>query len=172
VTCTPIGDSPYACNGYRLPTEAEWEYAARAGDPRATYNGDLDVKTCFAPDWPSSVLDPIAWFDANSSYSDGGRRTHEVAGKRPNAWGLYDMLGNVWEWCHDWYGDYPTTPGAVENPVGPGEGPYRVLRGVSFNYDNGYIRAAIRDPGYRTSGDGSYIVRSYVVGFRPVRSLP
>ncbi len=107
---------------YRLPTEAEWEYAARAGKTGARY-GELDA---------------IAWYEGNSEY-----KTHAVKQKAANAWGLYDITGNVWEWCGDWYGNYPT--GSVTNPMGPSSGFSRVSRGGSWNYDAGYARSAFRD---------------------------
>jgi formylglycine-generating enzyme required for sulfatase activity len=156
VTCSPAAAyaSPYDCPGYRLPTEAEWEYAARAGTTTATYNGDLDVTDCSS----STVLDPIAWYCGNS-----GGETHEVGTLDANAWGLYDMLGNVWEWCHDWYDDYPS--GSVTDPWGSGAGSYRVIRGGSWYSDAGGTRAAGRNgvtPGVRNSD----------IGFRPVRSSP
>ena len=105
----------------RLPTEAEWEYAARAGSTGARY-GDLDS---------------VAWYKGNS-----GKSTHTVGKKKPNAWGLYDMLGNVWEWCHDWKGDYPS--GAVKDPTGPQAGLYRVSRGGSWCRYARDVRAASR----------------------------
>ncbi len=106
---------------YRLPTEAEWEYGARAGTPGAHYG----------------KLDGIAWYRANR-----GRRTHRVGQKRPNAWGLYDMLGNVWEWTGDWYGEYPS--GSATDPGGPESGSYRVNRGGGWSDDAGNVRSAIR----------------------------
>ena len=156
VSCTPSTSysTPYDCPGYRLPTEAEWEYAARAGTTGGTYNGTSTLTDCTMP---NTVVDPIAWFCGNSSST-----THEVGGKTANAWGLYDMLGNVWEWCHDWYGTYP---GTVTDPWGPGTGSYRVPRGGSCYSLAGGARAAIRytyDPGLRY-GD---------LGFRLARSLP
>ena len=116
---------------YRLPTEAEWEYAARAGTTTATYAGELEIKG-FAN---APVLDPIAWYRGNSSegytgkgmdtsawqekqYPGGTAGPRTVATKRPNAWGLYDMLGNVWEWCGDWY-SYKLPGGSVRDPTGP-----------------------------------------------------
>ncbi len=98
---------------YRLPTEAEWEYACRAGSTTRFGFGDSD-----------SQLGSYAWFDGNSN-----RTTHPVGGKLPNAWGLYDMHGNVYEWCSDWFGEYPTS--SVTDPVGSPRGAGRVLRGGS-----------------------------------------
>ena len=105
---------------YRLPTEAEWEYAARAGTTTGTYAGDIAN-----PFGNNPVLNGIAWYAENS-----GGRTHPVGQKAPNGFGLYDMLGNVWEWVGDWYGDYPGR--AVTDPVGPASGSERVLRGGSW----------------------------------------
>jgi formylglycine-generating enzyme required for sulfatase activity len=105
----------------RLPTEAEWEYAARAGDQRSRY-GDIDA---------------IAWYEKNS-----GNKTHEVAQKLPNAWGLYDMLGNVSEWTADWYAD--KLPMATADPSGPASGQYRALRGGSWVYGSTGVRVSLR----------------------------
>lgn len=153
---------------YRLPTEAEWEYASRAGTTTATYAGDIDIKG--ARNAP--VLDAIAWYAGNSSvgYSGKGWDTTDWEGKqypggdagpravgtrRPNAWGLYDMLGNVNEWCRDWFGQLPG--GTVSAPRGPTTGVLRVIRGGSwFNNARG-ARAANRDwskPGRRFYGLG------------------
>ena len=127
---------------WRLPTEAEWEYAARAGTTGARH-GELDA---------------IAWHGGNS-----GRETHGVKGKQANAWGLHDMIGNVWEWCGDWYGDYPT--GSVTDPTGPGSGSFRVNRGGSWYFDAGSARSADRfwfGPGDRISNLGFRLALSSV----------
>jgi len=106
---------------YRLPTEAEWEYACRAGTVGA-YSGDLDE---------------MAWYDKNAA-----GKTHLVGRKRPNAWGLYDMHGNVYEWCEDWYGEYPS--GKVKDPTGPASGSLRVARGGSWTSPGKSARSANR----------------------------
>jgi len=106
---------------YRLPTEAEWEYACRAGSAGA-YAGDLDS---------------MGWYDRNSD-----ERTHPAGQKKANAWGLYDMHGNVWEWCKDRYGDYPS--GSVTDPKGPSSGAYRVFRGGSWYLFSSFCRSAKR----------------------------
>jgi formylglycine-generating enzyme required for sulfatase activity len=111
---------------YRLPTEAEWEYACRAGSTTAYSFGES-----------SQSLGDYAWFSNNSD-----DRTHPVGQKKPNAWGLYDMHGNVWEWCSDWYGQYPK--GAVSDPAGPKEGSSRVYRGGCWDYEAAICRSAYR----------------------------
>jgi formylglycine-generating enzyme required for sulfatase activity len=113
---------------YRLPTEAEWEYACRAGSTNAFYYGE---------DPGYTLLGEYAWYSANSSTT-----TYAVRQKRPNRWGFYDMGGNVWEWCSDWYGAYPG--GSVTSPTGPPTGSFRVLRGGGWNYDAYYCRSAFR----------------------------
>jgi len=130
---------------YRLPTEAEWEYACRAGTM---------TRFSFGDDPGYSQLGTYAWFAANSS-----NQTHPVGEKQPNPWGLYDMHGNVWEWCLDRYGSYPG--GAVADPRGPATGSDRVIRGGSWGYDGRFCRSAYR---YDVSPD----YRSISVGFRPV----
>jgi len=129
------------CRGYRLPTEAEWEYAARAGTTAATYGN----------------LDRTAWYGQRE-----GETTHLVRQKQPNAWGLYDMLGNVWEWTADWSGTYP---GTVTDPTGAVASSYRMIRGGSWYDPASYARAAIR------SGENP-ITRSSHLGFRLVRTAP
>jgi len=128
----------------RLPTEAEWEYACRAGS-----------KTRFSFGNSDRDLGNHAWYSGNSD-----KQTHEVGKKKPNAWGLYDMHGNVWEWCADWYGEsyYRSSPGT--DPQGPGSGKLRVLRGGSWNDHPQYCRSAIRHstPRIRGSGNGFRVV--------------
>ncbi len=121
---------------YTLPTEAQWEYACRAGTT-GIYAGDLAA---------------MAWYDANS-----GGETHPVAQKQPNAWGLYDMHGNVWEWCADWYSGYPG--GSVRDPTGPAIGQFHVVRGGDWGDAAGACRSAFR---YWYSGGGG----STGIGFR------
>ena len=118
---------------YRLPTEAEWEYACRAGSDTALANGDLLSLYCE----PDPNLEEMAWYCGNS-----GRRLHPVGQKRPNAWGLYDMHGNVAEWCQDWYGAYPATP--ETDPPGANSGPGRVVRGGSWFSSAKNCRSAAR----------------------------
>jgi formylglycine-generating enzyme required for sulfatase activity len=123
---------------YRLPTEAEWEYACRASGQE--------------PD-EAPNLDEVAWWEKNS-----GSETHPVAQKKPNAWGLYDMRGNVWEWVQDWYDEYGYPPKRQADPQGPLSGRFRVLRGGSWSNVNSdflrcshrlYTHPAIRSYGFR-----------------------
>ena len=135
---------------YRLLTEAEWEYAARAGTTTDTYAGEITKPTGKDP-----VLSRIGWYDENS-----GARTHPVGRKAPNAFGLHDMLGNVWEWVGDWKGEYPG--GSVTDPVGSRSGSLRVVRGGGWGTDARGCRSASRggdSPGYRVN----------VLGFRLLR---
>ncbi|MFM7129761.1 MAG: formylglycine-generating enzyme family protein, partial [bacterium] len=123
---------------YRLPTEAEWEYAFRAGSKTAFTFGDN-----------ANGLGAYAWFVGNSE-----GQTHPVGEKKPNAWGLYDMHGNVWEWCSDWYGAYPKQ--TVTDPVGPREGSDRVFRGGGWSRDATDCRSAIRYGIIPTIGDRDF----------------
>ena len=132
-------------NKYRLPTEAEWEYAARAGSSTRFCFGDSDGQ-----------LGNYAWY-RNNANDAGDKYAHAVGTKRPNAWGLYDMHGNVWEWCQDWKGDYPS--GSVTDPTGPSSGSGRVTRGGSWDRDAGLCRSAFR--GRLVPGD-----RINYLGFR------
>jgi len=187
--CRWLGKKTYeTC---RLPTEAEWEYACRAGTQTALYTGSLTIKG----ERNGPELDAIAWYGGNSGvgynygeYSDSSgwaekQYNHTKAGprkvgqKKPNAWGLYDMLGNVWEWCRDWYGSYPSR--AVSDPAGPSEsgaklltykmfgveqkGKGRVLRGGSWLNFARYCRSADR---YRDTPDRRHVIN----GFRIVLS--
>lgn len=137
-------------SGFRLPTEAEWEHACRAGTTAATYGGELEDEK------RAPVLEPIAWYDGNS---DG--QTHPVKQKQPNAWGLYDMLGNVWEWCQDGMRDYSSD--ALQDPKGPMRtGGFRVNRGGSWLDLARCVRAAYRNgrhPSYRVDDLGVRLAR-------------
>ena len=111
---------------FRLPTEAQWEYAARGGNKAQgrLYSG-------------SDAIDDVAWY-----YDNSGGMTHPVKTKAPNELGIYDMSGNVWEWCSDWYGDYSSA--AQTDPTGPATGYYRVGRGGSWDNDATYCRVVYR----------------------------
>ncbi len=143
-----LAGDPYACEGYRLPTEAEWEYAANADDYYA-YAG-------------SNSANNVAWTADNS-----GGPPHEVATLTANAWGLYDMSGNVWEWVNDWYdANYYTTSPSTD-PKGPSSGSNRGARGGSWVFGSGNSRIAQRSAGSPTATDAG-------LGFRILRtsSLP
>ncbi len=111
---------------YRLPSEAEWEYACRAGSPGELASGD-----------DAQQLGDYGWYAAN-----GGGQTHAVGQKKPNAWGLYDMHGNAWEWCAAWYERYSGR--SLIDPTGPSQGTDRVFRGGSWNHAASYCRSANR----------------------------
>ncbi|MFO7660461.1 MAG: SUMF1/EgtB/PvdO family nonheme iron enzyme [Candidatus Cloacimonadaceae bacterium] len=136
-------------NGYRLPTEAEWEYAARGGtnNPDYLYAG-------------SDNIDLVAWYDGNNTpYS-----SKPVGGKAANGLGLYDMSGNVLEWCWDWYSSTYYNESPLNNPTGPASGSYRLLRGGSWNYYATYCRVSFRNffssPYYGLSNYGFRLCRA------------
>lgn len=130
---------------YRLPTEAEWEYAARAGTKTSYYFGN-DIKN----------INEYAWYWANSK-----SQTQIVGTKKPNAWGLYDMAGNVWQWTEDNFNGKEYSPNPVVDPTGPQEGDSKIMRGGSwYNYPK-YLRSAMRGSGNKSYDD---------VGFRVVRT--
>ena len=144
--------------GYRLPTEAEWEYACRAGTRTEYYwGGSMDGSYCWYRD-NSVVTDNKAYYDRESG---SFKNYHAVGQKRPNSFGLYDMSGNVWEWCNDWYGDYPSS--SVSNPVGPPTGSVRVTRGGGWLNAAGSCRSAYR---HNFPPDN----HSYCMGFRTSRT--
>ena len=147
----------FSGNGYRLPTEAEWEYACRAGTITAFHNGD-------------SLSSEEANFDGREPYGGAGKgpfrgKTMPAGGFQPNAWGLHDMLGNVWEWCSDWYDKNYYKDSPANNPKGPASGKKRILRGGSwFNY--GW---SCRSSSRLRKLDPSHM--DYCVGFRTVRRM-
>ena len=126
---------------YRLPTEAEWEYAARAGSK----------ESYFAP------VDEIAWYEVNA-----GDQDHPVGLKKPNAWGLHDMQGNVFEWVQDWYSDTYYRNSPENDPQGPATGEARVVRGGAWDVSRNSQRVS-----YRASFEPDYFI--HVIGFRCVR---
>ncbi len=156
---TPCYDlESWECNfqadGYRLPTEAEWEYACRAGTQTAYFMGKDDSK-----------LADYAWFDKNS-----GGHPQPVGQKQPNPWGLYDMCGNLWQWCHDFYqvDYYEESPEA--NPRGPKTGDTKVVRGGAWKFSAESCRS-----GYRYNenpGQADVCFEHDIYGFRCVRNAP
>jgi formylglycine-generating enzyme required for sulfatase activity len=133
---------------YRLPTEAEWEYAARSGGKKEKFAGISS----------ESELREYAWYDENS-----GNKTHPVKEKRQNGLGLYDMSGNIWEWCSDWYDDDYYRKSPKDNPQGPSSGLAHVLRGGSWSSEPQYLRASCRNRGESSR-------RFDFIGFRCVLS--
>jgi uncharacterized repeat protein (TIGR02543 family) len=134
-------------NGYRLPTEAQWEYACRAGTWGDNYS---------AYNWGTNTINPT-----QANFDTRPNRTTDVGSYAPNAWGLYDMHGNVWEWCWDWYGTYPKE--AQTDTTGPVSGNCRVTRGGSWGIDGEYLRSAFRDD------DSGPFKRNHGIGFRVVK---
>ena len=139
------------CTGYRLPTEAEWEHAARAGGAAATAGGELNELDCEGPDL---ALDAVGWYCGNAADTP-----HEVGEKDPNAWGLYDVHGGIAEWVWDRRGDYA---GDATDPTGPAEGDLRVVRGGSWRATAQECRAASRRapaPAHAAAAVGVRLVR-------------
>jgi len=141
----------FDANGYRLPTEAEWEYACRSGTTTAYFFGDNPAK-----------LGDYAWFDKNS-----GGHPRPVGQKQPNPWGLFDMTGNVWEWCNDFYKVDYYQEAPRENPKGPDEAQNKVLRGGAWRFSADNCRSGYR---YNESPGYSDVCFGYdIYGFRCVR---
>jgi len=138
-----------------LPTEAQWEFACRAGTTTAIYTGKGNTA-----EWNNSDVEPIAWFSGTS-----GNIVHAVGGKQPNGWGFYDMYGNVWEWCLDWYAAYDTSVSPVVEPEGPSSGTERVLRSSWWQEGSKRMRSAARAGQAPGTGDTKY-------GFRLCLTLP
>jgi formylglycine-generating enzyme required for sulfatase activity len=142
-----VGESILGGRGYRLPTEAEWEHGCRAGTETKYYFGDDEGQ-----------LDEYAWFEKNSD-----KKTHPVGEKLPNAWGLYDMVGNVEQWCWDWEGSILV--GKRENPTGPKTGSCRMYRGASWASGPGECRSSRRfgvSPTVRYKWIGFRVARDWV----------
>jgi acetoin utilization deacetylase AcuC-like enzyme/formylglycine-generating enzyme required for sulfatase activity/Tol biopolymer transport system component len=142
----------FEASGYRLPTEAEWEYACRAGSRTRYFFGD-----------DASKASQHAWFKPHSA-----GMAHPVGQKRPNAWGLHDMLGNVWEWCNDWYGEGSYAESPRDKPRGPISGKQRVLRGGAWDCGPEKCTAAYRSKEFPVFTDACFGADTY--GFRRVRS--
>jgi formylglycine-generating enzyme required for sulfatase activity len=136
-----------SATGMRLPSEAEWEYACRAGTTTAFNNGSSNDNT----------VGNIAWY-----YYNSGAQTHAVGGKAANPLGLHDMTGNVCEWVNDWYGSTYYSVSPSTNPLGPVSGTYRVLRGGGWRLIAGGVRSSYRNGGYglpgNPYGDGGFRV--------------
>lgn len=152
---TVVWNCSFSNNGYRLPTEAEWEYSCRAGTTTEYYWGN---------DSSATTVKKYAWY-----YSDGNDSTQPVAQKLPNAYGLYDMSGNVWQWCNDWYDSYSQE--AQTDPTGPTTGSFRVLRGGAYYNNVIDLRSVVRSD-YALDlwwADSPWFTMSLRSGFRCVR---
>ncbi len=144
----------FEANGYRLPTEAEWEYACRSGTTTAYFCGNS-----------TAALADYAWFDKNS-----GGHPQPVGQKKPNPWGLYDICGNVWEWCNDFYKVDYYAEAPKENPRGPEKGDSKVVRGGAWKFSDQNCRS-----GYRNNENPGYVDVCFgydIYGFRCVRNAP
>ena len=158
------GNAIYTCKGYRLPTEAEWEYAYRAGKTTAYHSGANQQSLCYSCDTTDVNANSIGWYCYNSSY-----KSHPVGKKTPNTWGLHDMAGNVWEWCHDGY--QSNLGGTVfTDPVFGGSD--RVLRGGSWMDYPQNMRASYRFNATPTNRGDYQALFLGVFGFRCSRTSP
>jgi len=151
------GACDFAADGYRLPTEAEWEYACRAGTTTTWFFGNSPAE-----------LGDYAWF------RDNCMRTPQTVGQKlPNPWGLYDLYGNVWEWCHDYYAEDYYLRSPEREPRGPEKGNTRVIRGGAWSSKANQCRSAYRDQEYPQFTDVCFAAdRNGLIGFRCVRPAP
>jgi len=161
------------CNGYRLPTEAEWAYFARAGTTGMTYAGTITSSACSPLD---TTLDKLGWYCGNAKVKYAGcydlswthgpscAGIHPVAQKAPNPWGLYDVLGNCWEWTNDWYAEDYFTEDSVVDPLGPVSGTQRAIRGGGWWWHAWTVRIGRR---YHLRLDDPLHPN---IGLRPVRT--